>query len=242
MKIYKLFNLYTRFIKIFKIILLEPSYDSFTTYKLSCKRIIIDKIYHKIWKIIYTMKLMRKWIKAGKTPPPPHFFKQKIVKAYAKRYSIDILIETGTYLGEMVLATKKTFKKIYSIELNESLYIRARKIFSNYNNVFLFHGDSGDLLPKILSDINQPCLFWLDAHYSGEGTARGKSETPVMIELQCILKHTNQNHVILIDDAHSFTGEQEYSTLDELKKLIVREQPYWAFIVKDNIIRIHKKR
>jgi hypothetical protein len=95
-------------------------------------------------------------------------------------------------------------------------------------------------LPKILSNIDSPCLFWLDAHYSGENTSKTDLQTPIIRELRSILNHPNKNHIILIDDAHEFTGKNDYPTIPELKE-IMNQYEEKILIVKENVIRIHKK-
>ena len=68
--------------------------------------------------------------------------------------AIDILIETGTYLGEMALASKRTFKKIYTIELDKELYRKAKNNCSKYDHIKLYQGDSAQVLPEILLKVN----------------------------------------------------------------------------------------
>lgn len=183
---------------------------------------------------------LRHWEETGRAIPPPHSVKQAAVKEYAARFSLDTLIETGTYLGAMVGATKDTFKHIYSIELDRALYRRARKKYARYSHISLFHGDSGQILPQILAGITHPCLFWLDAHHSGVLTARGDLASPVMLEISHILNHPVADHVILIDDAHAFVGQDGYPPIAGLQNVIAARRPGWALRVKDDIIRIHK--
>jgi len=159
---------------------------------------------------------------------------------YAKRFSINIFIETGTYLGNTVNAVKKKFKEIYSIELNKVLYLKAKQRFIKYKHINVILGDSSEKLPEILSKIDGPFLFWLDAHYSGENTSKTNVETPITKELLYILNHPNKNHVILIDDAHDFTGKNDYPTIPELKE-IINQYEEKVLIIKEDIIRIHNK-
>ena len=186
-------------------------------------------------------KKYQKWALLGKPIPPPHFVKQMIVKAYANMYGTDIFVETGTYLGEMVDAVKYNFNKIYSIELSPELYDKAENKFSKYKQISIFEGDSSKILPEILNEIEDPCLFWFDAHYSAGITARGEKETPVMEELKHIFKHPIEKHVILIDDARCFIGQNDYPALKELKELVLNRYPRSIFEVEDDIIRVHKK-
>ena len=197
-------------------------------------------LYRMIKKICYK-KEYRKWTLSGKPIPPPHMVKQIIVKAYAAQFGINIFVETGTYLGEMVGAVKYNFKRIYSIELSHELYENARKKFSKHKHISIVNGDSAEVLPEILKYVKEPCLFWLDGHYSGGNTAKGKKETPIMEELKQICAHPVKNHLILIDDAREFTGQNDYPTIESLWTFIGARLPGYEFDVQDDIIRIYKK-
>lgn len=181
----------------------------------------------------------RNWEKRGRCGPPPHLIRQKIVKEYACRFAIDTLIETGTYLGKMVSATKDNFEEIFSIELDNELFERAKKKFAQYPHIHIIHGDSGKILPEILVSLKKPCLFWLDAHFSSGITTKGDVETPIADELKAILRHSSRGHVILIDDAHRFVGKNDYPTIKWLKDYVLKYRSDWNFEIEHNIIRIH---
>ena len=185
-------------------------------------------------------KAYRKWLQSGKPIPTPNAVKQMIVKEYANRFKTNIFIETGTYLGDMVSEMINIFSKIYSIELSDKLYERAKKKFSGYKHISILKGDSSKVLPEILNKIEKPCLFWLDAHYSKGITAKGEKETPVVEELKHILDHPIEDHVILIDDARCFTGQNNYPSLEELNKIILDKYPDYIFKVRNDIICSHK--
>src|SRR6185369_3710483 len=125
---------------------------------------------------------------------------EELIRDYAKSFNTQILIETGTYLGDMVHAMKKSFSRIISFELDHNLAKQAQARFANDHHIQIIQGDSGKLLSDYLANINEPCLFWLDGHYSGGITAKGTLETPIKNELTVILKHPVDSHVILIDD------------------------------------------
>jgi len=206
------------------------------------KKIIKGTFLYNIYRYFQLKKELQNWHKKGKSISLPSLMKQKIVKEYAKKFNISTFIETGTYMGDMVNATKKIFKKIYSIELDNKLSEEAKNRFSRFANIEIIHGDSKDILPRILSNITEPCLFWLDAHYSGGITARGKKETPIMEELNCILSHPlKETFVILIDDARLFIGLNDYPDIKEIKSIIYKKYPGWMLEIKDDIIRIHGK-
>jgi hypothetical protein len=192
-------------------------------------------------KYIRDWKGIRDWERSGKKNMVPQGLKVKLIKECAKKFSIQTLIETGTFLGETVWTTRRSFKQIISIELDDDLYRQAKKRFSGFNHIRIIHGDSGEELGKVLANINQPCLFWLDGHYSAGITAKGKEDTPIIREISHILNHHIQDHVILIDDAHDFTGDNDYPTLEELRIYIFSNSGEMFFEVTDDIIRIHKK-
>lgn len=184
-------------------------------------------------------RALRHWERNGRVLPPPHIVKQRTVRRYAAEFSLRILVETGTYLGAMIEATKDSFASIYSIELDRALYRRARQRFRGYSHITVLNGDSGATLGNVLDGIHEPCLFWLDAHHSGVLTARAELESPVREEMRQILRHPVVDHVVLIDDAHAFVGQGGYPTLAELRTQVAARRPGWTFEVRDDIIRIH---
>ncbi len=180
------------------------------------------------------------WKNSGANGPMPNFGKQQVIIEYLKKYSPKIFIETGTYKGKMVYAVMPYVQNIYSIELDSKYYQNAKQRFSGYPGVNILHGQSGEVLPQIMKEINEPCLFWLDAHYSGGSTAMGDLETPIMQELECVLKHPfAPKHIILIDDARCFVGKNDYPTLESLEKYIHSVYSDWSFTVENDIIRTH---
>jgi hypothetical protein len=180
------------------------------------------------------------WEAKGRPLPPPHIVKQNAISEYRAKYDLKVLVETGTYLGDMVEAQKQHFTDIYSIELSERLYKQALKRFKGDNRIHLLQGDSGKRLKEIVSQLKQPALFWLDGHYSGGITALGDKECPVPEELEAIFK-SNEPHVILIDDARMFNGTQSYPTLAEIKGIVDSFAKNYSVDVKDDIIRLIPK-
>jgi hypothetical protein len=188
------------------------------------------------------MGALQHWERTGRVLPPPHLVKQWTVLQYAGEFGLETLIETGTYLGAMIRATRGSFRRIYSVELDRALYHRAERKFARDDHITLYRGDSAEVLPSLLERLDEPCLFWLDAHHSGALTARGELESPVMQEIQCILRHPVCGHVVLVDDARAFVGEGGYPTLAGLQATIAARRPDWAFQVQYDIIRMHKSR
>lgn len=178
------------------------------------------------------------WHKKGKPLPAPHTVKQKTLYEYAKRFQLGILIETGTFYGDMVEAMKGSFDQIYSIELSKALYDSATRRFHGVNNITLIHGDSGIKLGEVMKKINRPALFWLDGHYSGGITAKGEKITPIYEELKHILRSEDMAHVIIIDDARCFGINAPYPSIENLISFVKSRKPNANITVQDDMIRI----
>ena len=186
------------------------------------------------------LKKLRRWEKNGAVAPMPNLGKQRVVINYIKEFSPEIFIETGTYKGKMVYAVQPYIKEIYSIELSEIHCRKVQERFAGYSNIHILKGQSEQILPKILKDIDKSCLFWLDAHWSGGSTAKADIDTPIMQEMEWILNHTKASeHIILIDDARCFTGQNDYPTLKTLERFVLNIHHDCIFEVKDDIIRTY---
>jgi hypothetical protein len=185
-----------------------------------------------------------------KVTPPPYELKQEILNSYRESYKLNILIETGTFLGDTVEYCKRKFEKVYSIELSDDLARKAKKRFENDPNVIIIQGDSGKVLKTILKEIKEPVLFWLDGHYSSEffvgtefiKTARTEIDTPIEEELTTILD-SRLNHVILIDDARLFNGQNDYPKINSIKHKVRKAKGSdYVCKVENDIIHLFPQR
>jgi hypothetical protein len=192
--------------------------------------------YKKIWTV-YTVQ---KWKLNGMPVPAPHKIKEDIVIEFGKKIGAKNLVETGTYMGEMIDATKKHFERVISIELDTTLASKANQKFLRNKNVTILQGDSGALLPTIIKDLSGKTIFWLDAHYSGGITAKGDQYTPIISEVETIASYPQKDTTLLVDDARLFTGKDEYPLLSDFKKLIKKLFPKHEFEVRDDVIRIYQ--
>lgn len=181
-------------------------------------------------------KELEHWEKNGHPVPPPHGIKQQNLLFYAHKYNLKVLVETGTYLGEMIEAMSPHFDRIYSIELSEYLHAKAKRRFKNRNNIVLIHGDSGTELKNVMNTINQPTLFWLDGHYSAGVTAKGDKDTPIYEELGHVFRVPDMGHVIIIDDASRFGSDPAYPSLEEIKRFILSHKNNVSILEKDDSI------
>lgn len=165
-----------------------------------------------------------------------------ILREMGQLWGLHTFIETGTNLGDTPMFLKDDFTSLYTIELDQSLYLRARALLEPYSQILCAFGDSSEVLPKILRAINEPALVWLDGHHSGPGTARGVVDSPIRDELR-ILFEDGRPHVILVDDARCFTEGAEhdlephyadYPSISWVHELA--EKNGYAFLLEDDIM------
>lgn len=182
-----------------------------------------------------------KWENEGRPIPVPHIVKQNAINLYQQKYKIETLFETGTYLGDMIWAQRNNFKNIYSIELSETLTKKAQSRFKKYSYINIIQGDSGKMLHTLTDQMKKKAIFWLDGHYSGGITAKSDKDCPIYEELSAIFK-SGQEHILLIDDARCFIGENDYPTIEALSDFIKQTYPNSLLEVSDDIIRVELRR
>ena len=159
---------------------------------------------------------MRAWIEAGRPVPVPHPVKVRNIIAVAQIFGLRTLVETGTQAGATLAATYDYFDRLYSIEIYEPSVIAARKRFADFPKITIVQGDSATELPKLITKIEEPILFWLDGHFSGKGTGMGQEETPIVSEIDHILRlRPRGRDAIIIDDARKFEGRDGYPPLEK---------------------------
>lgn len=202
-------------------------YESFS-YRM---RIILTRVYWFIDAMV--------WILTRRLLPVPHLLKQYTITVIQRRYGIKTLVETGTYVGDMVEAQKNNFKKIISIELSHELAARAAQRFCNESHIKILQGDSSDKLKVVIKTLKTPALFWLDGHYSGGLTSCSSLYCPIWEELNTVFSSSsNIQHIILIDDADCFTGKNDYPTIEELAQFIKKKKLPYSLSISNNIIHL----
>lgn len=180
----------------------------------------------------------RAWLHNDRRGLTPHKRKQQLVRMIAQRHNLRVLVETGTYRGDMVQAMKGYFIHVYTIELSAKLCARAQRRFRKDSNVTVIHGDSAKRLADVTTNLDRPALFWLDGHYSGGMTAQGVTATPILDELAIVLPHLAGHHGVLVDDARLFGMDAGYPTLNELKEHVAYYRPEVEVTVVDDILSI----
>lgn len=126
--------------------------------------------------------------------------KWPLLEEYRHRHQLDTLVETGIGpggYGSGMLCGFPTYIVIDCQPGNVAL-AKAKGFDARL-------GDSAELLPGVLEEIDGPALFWLDAH-KGFTDPEEWPEFPTVRELEALAADPRP-HVILIDDLWQMTPD-----------------------------------
>lgn len=122
-----------------------------------------------------------------------NYLKQHVIHLVQK-HMVNVIIETGTYLGATTLQFAKMADPVFTIEANEEYYNKAKERFANTGlMIFQRLGSSAVLLPSVIEEARQygNMLFFLDAHWG--------ANNPLLQELK-IIADVKLKPVIIIHD------------------------------------------
>lgn len=151
---------------------------------------------------------------------------------------VSTFVETGTYFGKTTQQLAKVCDQVITVEIDQVLYERAVDLFRDDNRVTVLQGDSADVLPKVLAELDRPALFWLDGHFSG-GVTGGPKEPPILSELEALLQHPIKDHIIVIDDARLFRGRGGYPRLKTIAAML--QGTGYVMVIQFDLIRIQRQ-
>ena len=176
------------------------------------------------------------------------FKKEGDLHRFLESFQLDTFIETGTDKARTIiflLSLNTHFKKIHSIELLESRQTHNSQHLTSQiavaqeqspgwtePDIDLHIGPSQEVLPQIIKNLTTPAVFFLDAHYSGDGSGGGEYslEEIVKSELHTILSHPTANHVIIVDDVNQEFAE---TSLTKIFKQHNELAPYHLYLTNE---------
>jgi len=129
----------------------------------------------------------------------------ELITKLVTEFLIENLVETGTYKGGTAVWASQYFKKVLTIEYSKELYEKVTDEFRHISNIEFIFGDSKTELSKLLERLENPSIFWLDAHWCGGSTYGDNDECPLIEEIE-ILNRSKFENFIFIDDARLFTS------------------------------------
>lgn len=147
----------------------------------------------------------------------------EVFNEYKNKY----FVETGTHKGGGIkLAFQCGYDYIYSIELDRNHFLYNVNQFKDFSNVTIRQGSSANILKQIISTINEPITFFLDAHCVGDN--------PILSELNAIASHPLKTHTIIVDDVRMMGGHYFNGiTLDAIKSRILSINKHYKFELRD---------
>ncbi len=165
----------------------------------------------------------------------------------------DTFFETGTYDGNTTLNAAKFFDRVITVEIYKPLFDYVQPKFASHSNIHSYLGSSSKVIANIGNELRGTTLFWLDAHYSGEGTGMsdsvnsGSAEaiTAIREELAAIHAAAIEDCVILIDDIRGFGTEiagqvflgcWAYPTLQEVKSALLKINPQFEIALLGDML------
>ena len=167
-------------------------------------------------------------------------------------FSLPHFVETGTFLGGSTAQAGRVFSHVHTIELDKRLAQQARNRFAHDRNITVYEGDSAQVIYNILPQVHDGAVFWLDAHFSGGGTAKAQNgETPISQELKAIKEFCPNELVILIDDigycgtragGKEFIGNPDYPFLDDVCNALLEINPDFNIALISNILLAYDKK
>ena len=126
-----------------------------------------------------------------------------IISELKSTYNIPNFVETGTFLGDTAYWASKNFQYVFTVEFSDTIYQQAIQKYGSVGNITFLYGHTREKLKEIVSRIETPAVFWLDAHWSGDQTYGELDECPVLDEIDIINQFRNDSF-IFIDDARLF--------------------------------------
>jgi FkbM family methyltransferase len=168
----------------------------------------------------------------------------ELALALKEAYNIQGFIETGTNYGGTALWAAQYFQKVITIEAAKEIYESVANNYAHIQNIQFVLGNSKERLEAIVPTLKEPCLFWLDAHWSGGVTYGDNDECPLLEELQ-IINNSDCEHFILIDDARLFLCPpprphriEQWPTIDAVTNLLNSGRNRYTVIVEDAIVSV----
>ena len=167
---------------------------------------------------------------------------KELVCLIKEHFKVETFIETGTFKGKTAVWASGLFRDVFTIENSKQLYESASGTLANYKNIHHIFGNSALELSKLISEINGPAIFWLDAHWCGWSTYGDTDPCPLLKEIM-IIQQSELDHIILIDDARFFLKPPPepqdpglWPGIKEITRLLNKNDSFFTFVTEDIIV------
>ena len=148
-----------------------------------------------------------------------------IVAKLRREFRLNYFLETGTAKGDAAELAAIMFDKVFTCDIDPEAIRAASLRLADYSNVQIKYMPSPDFIAHVKRQLDQPILYWLDAHWSG-GHIKPAKECPLLEELAEI-GGLNGHSVLLVDDIHYMTkpppkphDPKQWPTIEEVHRAI----------------------
>ena len=168
-------------------------------------------------------------------------YEEILDKALSKNYKT--FIETGTYNGRSIIPLAKEFSNVsfYTIEIVKELYLFAKNKAEDegLKNINFYHGDSRDLLKKILNSIDsEHVIIFLDAHsssYEGYSAETIDLDNNENFFIRILNKILNKKKTVTTDIKKNKLSNIEVPLLEELNLISTIKKNFLIVIDDHNL-------
>jgi FkbM family methyltransferase len=172
---------------------------------------------------------------------------KQLMLVLKNEYNLPTFVETGTWKGDTSVWASQHFQKVFTVEFAKHIYESTSSIYSHVKNIEFLWGHTKEQLKLVVSQLKDPALFWLDAHWMGGGTAGENDECPLLEELE-IINNAECEHFILIDDARLFLSPppsphriEQWPSLHEIIATLSAKTSRYTVIFEDAIVSVPKR-
>jgi hypothetical protein len=165
---------------------------------------------------------------------------KRLVEKIIQLFPIENFVETGTYKGDSSFWAAAYFKNVYTIEIDSDISKSTSERPDCPLNIKFYIGNSRNVLPKLVDELEGSSLFWLDGHWCFD--AGGKdAECPLLDEIQALKNLIDP--IIFIDDARCFLGPlplphkaEDWPSIDKIFSLLKSLFPNNYTTIQDDVI------
>lgn len=157
----------------------------------------------------------------------------ELLKAHPTPY----FLETGTSnCAGVETARHIDYERIYTIDVDRLCWFDAVGRYHEVSRITPLCGDSSFWLRALVSILDKPTTFWLDAH--DDGGPCGMKRCPIIDELYHIGVSGISGHVILIDDRRCFGSPDGWApniTEAQVREAILQINPNYQIAIADSL-------
>jgi len=167
-----------------------------------------------------------------------------LARALVDGLGLRVAVETGTNLGDSAAVLAEMVDRVWTVELSPRYAEWARARHAATSAITLLEGDSATVLAGIAPGIDEPALYWLDAHWCAGDSAGYEAQCPLLGEIEALeTSPAASDSAILIDDASFFLAcpypdyrRSDWPTFLEVADRLRARHPRYVTTLLDVII------